>query len=37
MNILLDRLPGLRTIPDEPPVFVPTPSMTGVSRLPLLV
>jgi hypothetical protein len=37
MNILLDRLPNLRTIPDEPPVFVPTPNMTGVSRLPLLV
>lgn len=37
MNILLDRLPTLRTIPDEPPVFVPSPNMTGVSRLPLLV
>lgn len=35
MNILLDRFPGLRTIPDDPPTFVPTPTMTGVSRLPL--
>ena len=37
LNILLDRLPGLRTIPDDPPTFVPAPTMTGVSRLPLTV
>jgi len=37
LNILLDRLPGLRTIPDDPPAFVPSPNMTGVNRLPLAV
>lgn len=37
LNILLDRLPGLRTIPDDPPAFVPAPTMTGVNRLPLAV
>lgn len=37
MNVLLDRLPNLRTVPDDPAVFQPSPYMTGVNRLPLLV
>ena len=37
LNILLDRFPRLRTIPGDPPTFVPSPNMTGVSRLPLAV
>ncbi|WP_329085696.1 cytochrome P450 [Streptosporangium sp. NBC_01469] len=36
LNILLDRFPHLRTDPDDPPRFIPSPSMTGVQRLPLL-
>ncbi|WP_436764087.1 cytochrome P450 [Streptosporangium sp. V21-05] len=36
LDILLDRFPHLRTDPDEPPRFIPSPSMTGVRRLPLL-
>ncbi|MER5647982.1 cytochrome P450 [Streptosporangium sp. NPDC002524] len=36
LDILLDRFPHLRTDPDEPPRFIPSPSMTGVQRLPLL-
>ncbi|MGW4486070.1 cytochrome P450 [Amycolatopsis sp. NPDC004368] len=37
LNILLDRYPTLRTIPDEPPTFQPNPAMTGVTTLPLSV
>ncbi|GAA3714881.1 cytochrome P450 [Nonomuraea antimicrobica] len=37
MEILLDRLPSLRTDPGDPAVFMPTPTMTGVRRLPLVV
>ncbi|GAA4611567.1 cytochrome P450 [Saccharopolyspora hordei] len=37
LNILLDRFPDLRTDPDAPPEFMPTPTMTGVRRLPLLL
>ncbi|MGS2645158.1 cytochrome P450 [Streptosporangium sp. LJ11] len=36
LNLLLDRFPHLRTDPDEPPRFIPSPSMTGVRKLPLL-
>ncbi|MEV4224558.1 cytochrome P450 [Nonomuraea sp. NPDC049725] len=35
LNILLDRLPSLRTDPDDPPELMPTPTMTGVRRLAL--
>jgi cytochrome P450 len=35
LNILLDRLPHLRLDPASPPAFVPSPDMSGVSRLPL--
>ncbi|MFC4015341.1 cytochrome P450 [Nonomuraea purpurea] len=36
LNILLDRLNPLRTNPDDPAELMPTPTMTGVRRLPLL-
>ncbi|MEU8378785.1 cytochrome P450 [Streptosporangium sp. NPDC048865] len=36
LNLLLDRFPHLRTDPDEPPRFIPSPGMTGVRKLPLL-
>ncbi|GAA3221667.1 cytochrome P450 [Nonomuraea helvata] len=36
LNILLDRLNPLRTDPDDPVEFMPTPTMTGVRRLPLI-
>ncbi|MFI6785755.1 cytochrome P450 [Nonomuraea sp. NPDC050383] len=35
LNILLDRLDPLRTDPEDPVTFIPTPTMTGVARLPL--
>jgi cytochrome P450 len=35
VNILLDRLDPLRTDPADPVDFMPTPTMTGVRRLPL--
>jgi cytochrome P450 len=37
MNLLLDRYPGLRRDPQDPPAFLPTPNMTGAQRLPLLL
>jgi cytochrome P450 len=37
LNILLDRFPNLRTDPAEAPVFIPSPNMTGVRKLPLLL
>lgn len=37
LNILLDRFPELRTDPQQPPEFIPSPNMTGVRRLPLLL
>ncbi|WP_406688233.1 cytochrome P450 [Saccharopolyspora sp. ID03-671] len=37
LNLLLDRFPRLRTDPDDAPRFLPSPNMTGVSRLPLLL
>ncbi|MGW5642111.1 cytochrome P450 [Saccharopolyspora sp. NPDC003752] len=37
LNIMLDRFPNLRTDPAEGPEFLPSPNMTGVSKLPLLV
>ncbi|MGP3910089.1 cytochrome P450 [Nonomuraea sp. 10N515B] len=37
LDILLDRFPTLRTDPDDPVDFIPTPTMAGVRRLPLLV
>ncbi|WP_043619082.1 cytochrome P450 [Nonomuraea candida] len=36
LNLLLDRFERLRTDPADPVAFIPTPSLTGVSRLPLL-
>ncbi|MEU0565457.1 cytochrome P450 [Nonomuraea sp. NPDC005983] len=36
LNILLDRFNPLRTDPDDPVDFMPTPAMTGVRRLPLI-
>ena len=36
-NLLLDRYPRLRVDPQDPPVFLPTPNMTGAQRLPLLL
>ncbi|MEV0237920.1 cytochrome P450 [Nonomuraea sp. NPDC050786] len=36
LDILLDRLNPLRTDPDDPVEFMPTPTMTGVRRLPLI-
>jgi cytochrome P450 len=36
-NLLLDRYPGLRCDPQDPPVFLPTPNLTGTQRLPLLL
>ncbi|MET8140212.1 cytochrome P450 [Sphaerisporangium sp. NPDC005288] len=35
LNILLDRFDVLRTDPQDPVQFIPTPSLTGVRRLPL--
>jgi cytochrome P450 len=37
LNILLDRFPTLRTDPQAPPEFRPSPNMTGVNKLPLLI
>jgi hypothetical protein len=37
LNILLDRFPTLRTDPQAPPEFRPSPNMTGVDKLPLLI
>ncbi|MGH3794580.1 MAG: cytochrome P450 [Pseudonocardiaceae bacterium] len=37
LNLLLDRFPDLRTDPQEPPEFIPSPNMTGVRKLPLLL
>ncbi len=37
INLLLDRYPHLRCDPQDPPVFLPTPNMTGVQRLPLVL
>lgn len=36
LNILLDRFNPLRTDPNDPVDFMPTPTMTGVRRLPLI-
>ncbi|MRG97490.1 cytochrome P450 [Polyangium spumosum] len=37
LNILMDRFPGLRMDPEAPPDFIPSPNMTGVRKLPLLL
>ncbi|WP_414939846.1 cytochrome P450 [Amycolatopsis sp. cmx-11-51] len=37
LNILLDRFPDLRTDPGTPPSFIPSPNMTGVNELRLLL
>lgn len=37
LNILLDRFPELRTDPATPPSFIPSPNMTGVNKLNLLL
>ncbi|MFD6069129.1 cytochrome P450, partial [Amycolatopsis lurida] len=37
LNILLDRFPELRTDPAAPPSFIPSPNMTGVNKLQLLL
>ncbi|WP_084965083.1 cytochrome P450 [Thermoactinospora rubra] len=36
LNILFGRFDVLRTDPEDPVVFMPTPTMTGVRRLPLV-
>ncbi|MEU1732314.1 cytochrome P450 [Streptosporangium sp. NPDC020145] len=36
LDILLDRFETLRTDPDDPVLFIPTPSLTGVRHLPLI-
>jgi cytochrome P450 len=36
LDVLLDRFPRLRTDPDRPPTFLPSPNLTGVQSLPLL-
>ncbi|MFC4534792.1 cytochrome P450 [Sphaerisporangium dianthi] len=36
LEVLLDRHPVLRTDPGDPVEFMPTPTMTGVRRLPLV-
>jgi cytochrome P450 len=36
LNILLDRFSRLSSDPDDPVAFIPTPTMTGVRRLPLI-
>ena len=37
LDVLLDRLPQLRTDPDHPPTFMASNEMNGVHELPLLV
>lgn len=37
LDILLGRFPDLRTDPDARPEFIPSPNMTGVRKLPLLL
>jgi cytochrome P450 len=37
LDILLDRFPELRTDPAQAPEFIPSPNMTGVRKLPLLL
>ncbi|MEU8244554.1 cytochrome P450 [Actinoplanes missouriensis] len=37
LKVLLDRFPELRRDPDNPPRFMPSPNMTGVTSLTLLV
>ncbi|WP_434420003.1 cytochrome P450 [Nannocystis pusilla] len=37
LDILLERFPHLRTDPDARPEFIPSPNMTGVRKLPLLL
>jgi cytochrome P450 len=37
INLLLDRYPHLRCDPDDPPAFYRSSSMTGTTRLPLLL
>lgn len=36
LNILLDRFPDLGTDPENPPMFLPAPTMTGVRSLPIM-
>jgi cytochrome P450 len=36
LGVLLDRFGSLRTDPEDPVQFIPTPSLTGVRRLPLM-
>ncbi len=37
LNSLFDRFPELRTDPNNPPAFIPSPNLTGVRELPLLL
>ncbi|MER7011091.1 cytochrome P450 [Saccharopolyspora sp. NPDC000359] len=37
LNILLERFPDMRTDPTEAPEFIPSPVLTGVKKLPLLL
>ena len=36
-NLLWDRFPDLRCDPEDPPVFLPTPNLTGAQRLTLVL
>jgi cytochrome P450 len=36
-NILFDRYPALRTDPERPPVFQPSPDFTGLQSLPVIL
>ena len=35
LDILLDRYPTLRAIPDDPPEYLPAALLTGFRKLPL--
>nr|AXL05553.1 cytochrome P450 [uncultured bacterium] len=37
LNILFDRYPALRTDPERPPVFQPSPDFTGLHELPVIL
>jgi hypothetical protein len=35
LELLLERYPDLRTVPDDPPVYVRSPNLMGLQRLPI--
>lgn len=37
LNLLFDRFPALRTDPERPPVFQPSPDFTSVRELPVVL